>query len=220
MEIRGAKASELDEAAALQQLVFRPNEDALERYRTYVREDPVYQLDQTRVLILDGKMVGHLRVWDRLIRVRGAKIRAGGIGSVLIHPDYRGKGLAHALMRDTESYMTEAGYDVGQSYICQCIGKVKMKTNTALNDAYDQPSKDPKDIGDYGEQRHGHHARYDARNDEVAHGINSRDGQCVDLPRHLHRSKLRANARSGAACHHQCGEDRPQFLYHGQSDHD
>tara|TARA_Y100000588_G_scaffold265715_1_gene280466 strand:- start:28 stop:1083 length:1056 start_codon:yes stop_codon:yes gene_type:complete len=113
MEIRGAKPSELEEGVSLQRLVFRPNEDAFERYRTYVREDPSYQLDQTRVVIVDGKMVGHLRIWDRLIRVRGAQLRAGGIGSVLIHPDYRGKGMAHALMKDAESYMSEAGYDVG-----------------------------------------------------------------------------------------------------------
>jgi len=113
MEIRGSKSSELEEAAELQRLVFRPKEDAFERYLTYVRDDPSYQPDQTRVVIAEGKMVGHLRIWDRLIQVRGARIRAGGIGSVLIHPDYRGRGWAHDLMRDAESYMASAGYDVG-----------------------------------------------------------------------------------------------------------
>jgi predicted N-acetyltransferase YhbS len=113
MEVRGAKASELEEGVELQRLVFRPNEDAHERYRTYVRDDPSYDLGQTRVVIEDGKMVGHLRIWDRLIQVRGARLRAGGIGSVLIHPDYRGRGFAHALMKDADSYMADAGYDVG-----------------------------------------------------------------------------------------------------------
>ena len=99
----------------LQRLVFRPDEGAgaLERYRTYVRDDPSYRLDQSRVLLKDGRIVAHLRVWDRAIRVRGAVIRAGGIGSVLTHPEYRGRGFAGALMRNSEAFMLNAGYDVG-----------------------------------------------------------------------------------------------------------
>ncbi len=100
---------------ALQRMVFRPDEGAvaLERYRAYVRDDPSFRLDQSRVLLEDGRIVAHLRVWDREIRVREAVLRAGGIGSVLTHPDYRGRGFARALMRNAESYMLNAGYDVG-----------------------------------------------------------------------------------------------------------
>lgn len=115
MEIRAVKEAELEQAVELQRLVFRPREgaSALERYRTYVREDPSYRLGQTRVVVEGGRLVGHLRVWDRQIRVRGALLRAGGIGSVLTHPDFRGRGYARALMRDTERYLREAGYDLG-----------------------------------------------------------------------------------------------------------
>ncbi len=113
MEIRGAKESELEELIELQRLVFRPDEAAQPRYRAYVREDPTYRLDQSRVVVDGERIVGHLRVWDRLIRVRGAKLRAGGLGGVLTHPAYRGRGYARALMRDTEGYMLEAGYDLG-----------------------------------------------------------------------------------------------------------
>ncbi len=115
IETRAVREDEIEETLALQRLVFRPDEGvgALERYRTYVRDDPSYRLDQSRVLLEDGRIVAHLRVWDRAIRVRGAVIRAGGIGSVLTHPEYRGRGFSGALMRNTEAYMLNAGYDVG-----------------------------------------------------------------------------------------------------------
>ena len=115
MEIRAVREDEIEETLELQRMVFRPDEGAgaLERYRTYVRDDPSYRLDQSRVLLADRRIVAHLRVWDREIRVRGAVLRAGGIGSVLTHPDYRGRGYARALMRDTETYLLNGGYDVG-----------------------------------------------------------------------------------------------------------
>lgn len=115
MEIRAVREDEIEETLELQRMVFRPDEgvEALERYRTYVREDPDYRPEQSRVLLADGRIAAHLRVWDREIRVRGAVLRAGGIGSVLTHPDYRGRGYARALMRNAEAYMLDAGYDVG-----------------------------------------------------------------------------------------------------------
>ncbi|MDE2998694.1 MAG: GNAT family N-acetyltransferase [Gemmatimonadota bacterium] len=115
MDIRAVREDEIEETFELQRMVFRPDEGAgaLERYRTYVRDDPGYRMDQSRVLLADGRIVAHLRVWDRAIRVRGSVLRAGGIGSVLTHPDHRGRGYARALMRNAEAYMLEAGYDVG-----------------------------------------------------------------------------------------------------------
>jgi len=38
---------------------------------------------------------------------------AAGIGSLCTHPDYRGRGYAKALMRDSEEYFFTAGYDMG-----------------------------------------------------------------------------------------------------------
>ncbi|MDE2889592.1 MAG: GNAT family N-acetyltransferase [Gemmatimonadota bacterium] len=115
MEIRAVREDEIEETLELQRLVFRPDEGegAIERYRTYVRDDPGYLMEQSRVLLKNGRIAAHLRVWDREIRVRGAVLRAGGIGSVLTHPDYRGRGYARALMRNAEAYMLDAGYDVG-----------------------------------------------------------------------------------------------------------
>lgn len=115
MEIRAVREDEIEETLELQRLVFRPDEGegALDRYRSYVRDDPSYRPEQSRVLLEGGRIVAHLRVWDREVRVRGASFRAGGIGSVLTHPDFRGRGYARALMRNTEKYLLGAGYDVG-----------------------------------------------------------------------------------------------------------
>ncbi|MCZ6636400.1 MAG: GNAT family N-acetyltransferase [bacterium] len=114
MIIRAAKESELEELIDLQELVFRPGEvGAKERYRSYVREDPTYQLDQSRLVFDKGRIVAQLRVWDRKVRVRGAMLRAGGIGSVLVHPEFRGRGYAQALMAETDPYFKAAGYDLG-----------------------------------------------------------------------------------------------------------
>ena len=110
MEIRGVRESELAEAIALQCLVFRP--DGHERYWQYVRGDSSYRYDQSRVVVVDGRVVAHLRVWERSRRIGSCIVRMGGIGGVCTHPDYRGDGYATALMQDTISYMRRVGYDL------------------------------------------------------------------------------------------------------------
>jgi len=62
---------------------------------------------------MGGRIVGHLRVWDRKLAVRGSVLTAGGIGSLLTHPEYRGRGIASGLLSDTERYFEETGYDIG-----------------------------------------------------------------------------------------------------------
>ena len=117
MEIRGATNADLAEIVDLQCLVFRPTEDqASARYWSYFRDEPTYRPEQSRLLLDNGRIVAHLRIWDRQIRVRGARLRVGGIGSVLTHPDFRGRGYAQSLMRDAEVYMEQAGYDLGMLF--------------------------------------------------------------------------------------------------------
>lgn len=114
MQIRAAKDSELEELIELQVPIFRPG--AYDRFRSYVREDPSYKLDLSRVLLVEGRIVSHIRIWDRLIRVRGVALRVGGLGSVVTRPEYRGRGYAGALMKDTDRYLYEAGYDMGSLF--------------------------------------------------------------------------------------------------------
>ena len=111
MEIRGVRESELAEMIEMQCHVFRP--DGHERYRQYVRTDPSYRYDQSRVVVVNGEIVSTLRVWEREMRIGSIAVPMGGIGGVGTHPDHQGAGYATALMRDTVAYMRTVGYDVG-----------------------------------------------------------------------------------------------------------
>ena len=114
IEYRAARDEELEACVDLQHRVFRPDQpDAPARYRAYVREDPGYRLGQTRVAVVGGKIVGHLRVWDRVLSVRGLPLRAGGVGSLLSLPEYRGRGIATGLLEDAERYFVDEAYDLG-----------------------------------------------------------------------------------------------------------
>ena len=110
MEIRGLRESELDEMFDLQCLVFDP--DRRERYRQYILGDPSYRLEQTRVLIVDGRIISTLRIWNRSIRIGTCPVRMGGIGGVGTHPDHRGKGYAGALMKESITFMKADGFDL------------------------------------------------------------------------------------------------------------
>ena len=111
MEIRGVRESELAEMIELQCQVFRP--DGHERYSQYVRTDPSYRYDQSRVVVVNGEIVSTLRVWEREMRIGSIAVPMGGIGGVGTHPGQQGKGYATALMEETIAYMRTVGYDVG-----------------------------------------------------------------------------------------------------------
>ena len=111
MEIRGVREPELMEMIDLQCQVFRP--DGHERYRQYVRTDPSYRYDQSRVVVVNGQIVSTLRVWEREMRIGSIAVPMGGIGGVGTHPDHQGVGYATALMKDTITYMRTVGYEVG-----------------------------------------------------------------------------------------------------------
>lgn len=99
MEIRSVREDELEEMIALQCRIFRP--DGHKRYTQYIRGDSSYRLDQTRVVVVDSRIVATLRVWDRKMRIGSGVVHMGGIGGVGTHPDFRGRGYASALIRDT-----------------------------------------------------------------------------------------------------------------------
>ncbi len=111
MEIRGVRESELEQVVELCCLAF--DSDDHERYRQYVQGDSSYRPSQTRVVVVNDKVVSTLRVWERRIRVGASLVTMGGIGGVCTHPRYRGVGYASALMRDTIEYLRTMGYDIG-----------------------------------------------------------------------------------------------------------
>jgi predicted acetyltransferase len=63
------------------------------------------RLRHVRVAELEGRIAAHVRIFDRRMRIRGAVVRAGGIGSVASMPEARGLGLPSALLRDAIEQM-------------------------------------------------------------------------------------------------------------------
>lgn len=111
MEIRAVRESELEQVVELCCMAFNP--DGHERYWQYVRGDSSYRHAQTRVVVVNERVVSTLRVWERRMRVGASIVTMGGIGGVCTHPNYRGVGYASALMRDTIGYLRTTGADLG-----------------------------------------------------------------------------------------------------------
>ena len=111
MEIRGARESELEQTVELSCVSFNP--EGHERYWQYIKGDSSYRLPQTRVVVVNDRVVSTLRVWERRIRMGASLVTVGGIGGVCTHPHYRGVGYASALMRDTIGYLQKVGCDLG-----------------------------------------------------------------------------------------------------------
>jgi predicted acetyltransferase len=95
-------------------LAFRPELRA--RFSAEVYEDCTYQLHQSRVGKVDGKIVSYARVADRPIRIGSCVVRMGGIGAVSTHPDYRGHGYNTLVLQDAIRYMEEQGYDLSMLF--------------------------------------------------------------------------------------------------------
>lgn len=110
MEIREAKADERDEIVDLISAVFV--EKCRPRYASQHYEDSSYALNQSRVCVVDGKIVSYVRVSNRSMYIGEAVVKLGGIGMVVTSPEHRGRGYASALLRDAIAYMEAQNYDL------------------------------------------------------------------------------------------------------------
>ena len=111
-QVRPVRESELDELIDLLCLVHR-HPQGRERYRGYIQGDPTWSPEQTPVVVLHGRLVSTLRIWDRQVHLGATPVRMGGIGGVTTHPDFRGRGLASQLMTHAADLMRSDGYELG-----------------------------------------------------------------------------------------------------------
>ena len=114
MEIRAVRADELDELVDMMCAAYRP--ESRPRFTKHLHQDSSYALHQSRVCVVDGRIVSYVRVPDRPIQIGKAVVRMGGVGGVSTHPDYRHRGYSTAVLKDAIRYMEEQGYDLSMLF--------------------------------------------------------------------------------------------------------
>ena len=62
------------------------------------RDDPTYRPEHSWVVDDGGRLVAHLRVYERSLRLCGGVVRMGGIGNVVTDREARGRGFARLLL--------------------------------------------------------------------------------------------------------------------------
>ena len=77
---------------------------------------PGFRREHTRIALLNGQLVGALRLTSYTIRIGEARLRMGGLGWVTTNPRFRKRGVATALMEDVLHYMREHGYHVSMLF--------------------------------------------------------------------------------------------------------
>ncbi len=114
VEVRGARREEAKAVRDLISLAF----DA-ESYGPSLEEpaqdigsssmDLDHRAENTRVLLVDGRIVSVVHLLRRQAYVHGNHAAMGWISMVATHPDYRGQGHMRHLMMATHSFMRECG---------------------------------------------------------------------------------------------------------------
>ncbi len=110
VSIRGARTDELPEIAQLLSSVFHRAhpEFFLAHFRNHPRSLP----EHSRIVEVDGRIIGHLRIYDQSVRVADTSMRVGALGGVMTLPEYRGCGYARQCLNDAFDYLTQHHYDL------------------------------------------------------------------------------------------------------------
>ncbi len=82
------------------------------RFTNIVKQDPWFDLNNTRACFVDGKVASVVQVFDRPMRIANGVVRMGAVGSVGTDPTHRRAGYSSGVLRDSIRYMRAAGYDL------------------------------------------------------------------------------------------------------------
>lgn len=118
-EITQAKTQdELREIADMMAKVFasRSYFDFHATRAAYQNRDPFYKPEFSRIAKFNGRIVSHVSVVEKHLRIGSAVVKVGGIGDVFTHPEHRGKHLTHILMEDSIRYMAANRFPLSMLY--------------------------------------------------------------------------------------------------------
>jgi predicted N-acetyltransferase YhbS len=82
-------------------------------FRRYVEQDPTFADANVWVAEEGGALVSCVQIFPRTLRVAGANVATGGIGSVFTAPSARRRGIAEAVFVRTMEAMRERGLALG-----------------------------------------------------------------------------------------------------------
>ena len=91
---------------------FGDSGDRRYRFTNIVKQDPWFDLNNTRACFVDGKGTSVVQIFDRPMRIGDCAVRMGAVGSVGTDPAYRRAGYSSGVLRDSVRYMQTAGYDL------------------------------------------------------------------------------------------------------------
>lgn len=116
MKIRGLKEEEIITVCEMLSCAYRERPGGRwldpEFFLRFILNDPFYSPELVRVVEEDGRIVSSVRIFERELYGRERHLRLAGIGNVGTLPEYRGRGLATALLQDALLTMEKRGADI------------------------------------------------------------------------------------------------------------
>jgi len=119
MERTFAKTREdLEEIADVMSKVYtrRSYFDFYKTRMDYQTKDPYYKPEHSFIIKVDGKIVSHVSIIEKYMRIGSAVVKVAGIGDVYTLPDHRKKNFTRMLMDDALAYMREHHYPLSMLY--------------------------------------------------------------------------------------------------------
>jgi predicted N-acetyltransferase YhbS len=153
LRIRAARPGDLPQIYDVLATCF--TDAPIELFVEQTERDSTFRWRHARVAEIDGRIVAHVRIFDRKMRVCGVPVRAAGVGSVATLPQHEGSGVATALLYDAIHEAHRLGMALAYLY-------------TGLPAFYERVGfrivRQPAFHADAGEAaRIGHHHAYDLR---------------------------------------------------------
>jgi GNAT superfamily N-acetyltransferase len=85
-------------------------------YKRQLGRDPAFQEQNAWVASLRGKLVACAVIHPRRLRILGHGIPCAGLGCIFTHPEYRGQGVATALVERAATAMRERGFEISIAF--------------------------------------------------------------------------------------------------------
>ncbi len=112
VEHRAMRPEEYPEVLRLLELCLSETREYYECMHTHF---PGALSEHSRVCMVSGEIVAHVRLYERRVHLGRSVLRLGAIGDVCTHPDHRQKGYASGCLRDALGYFGTQGFHLSMA---------------------------------------------------------------------------------------------------------